>query len=434
MLRRCSSLVRSVQNQVSSLSSKSAGRVSIYKTLTRNSSAIQIKDGLQPKRTLHNEIIKRIKVSGPMTVSEYMRLVLTNPITGFYMTQDVFGSKGHFTTSPEISQVFGELVGVWLVNEWQRVGCPKPFRIIELGPGRGTLAADIGRVLSQFSQTRDSSSLHLVEISPHLTQIQEQTLCGTSSLSEGDRNKKLHSLCKSGIPVTWYQTLEDVPDKTGFNAFVAHEFFDALPIHKFQKNEQGQYREVLIDFDDKTEELRYVIARNETPATKVFIDKDEVSTHFEVSPQTALIVNQVADNLNRNNGCFLICDYGYDDAKKTNKIKDTFRGFKNHALWNALEGAGTADLTADVDFGYIKRQVQDKALFFGPVSQEHFLKSLGIELRLQKLLEMATQEEQVALKSGVNMVVNEMGQRFKFLSLFPRNNRDHFLNNPPAGF
>lgn len=111
---------------------------------------------------------------------------------------------------------------------------PKPFRIIELGPGRGTLAADISRVLSQLSQTRDNSSLHLVEISPHLTQIQEQTVCGSTSLIETDRRKLHHSLSKNGIPVSWYQALEEVPENTGFNAFVAHEFFDALPIHKLR--------------------------------------------------------------------------------------------------------------------------------------------------------------------------------------------------------
>lgn len=111
---------------------------------------------------------------------------------------------------------------------------PKPFRIIELGPGRGTLAADISRCLSQFSATKTNSSLHLVEISPHLTQIQEQTICGTTSLIEADRRKLHHSLSKTGIPITWYRAIEEVPEMTGFNAFVAHEFFDALPIHKLR--------------------------------------------------------------------------------------------------------------------------------------------------------------------------------------------------------
>ncbi len=128
------------------------------------------------------------------------------------------------------------MTAVWLLNEWQRYGCPKPFRVVEFGPGRGTLASDIARVLSQFTHSKDVTSLHLIEVSPHLTQIQEQTLCGTVSLIEKHDNAmhgKHRSLSKDGIPVTWYKSLDQMPVKPGFTAFIAHEFFDALPIHKF---------------------------------------------------------------------------------------------------------------------------------------------------------------------------------------------------------
>ena len=128
------------------------------------------------------------------------------------------------------------MIGVWLLNEWQRFGCPKPFRIVELGPGRGTLADDISRVLLQFAHSKDVTSFHLIEISPHLTQIQEQTLCGTISLIEKQNNAMngTHSsLTKNGMPITWYKSLDHMPQEPGFTAFIAHEFFDALPIHKF---------------------------------------------------------------------------------------------------------------------------------------------------------------------------------------------------------
>ncbi len=122
------------------------------------------------------------------------------------------------------------------MNEWQRFGCPKPFKIIEFGPGRGTLAADIARVMSQFSHSKDVASLHLIEVSPHLTQIQEQNICGTVSLIERQNNASngMHSsLTKSGVPITWYRSLDQLPLDSGFSAYIAHEFFDALPIHKF---------------------------------------------------------------------------------------------------------------------------------------------------------------------------------------------------------
>ena len=320
------------------------------------------------RSSFKRELLQRIRISGPLSVAEYMKFVLTHPVFGFYMNQDVFGQKGHFTTSPEISQIFGELMGVWLINEWQRVGSPKPFRIIELGPGRGTLSADVSRVLSQFSSTRDTSSLHLIEISSHLTQIQEKTICGVTSLIEKDQRKEHHSLSKNGIPVTWYQTLDQLPEKSGFNAFVAHEFFDALPVHKFQRNDKGVWCEVMVDFDDK-EELRFVLSRGPTPASKLFIKEDLVKDvdHMEVCPEAGVITEKIADRFNASNtsGCFLVCDYGYDEGSLRestgrSKIKDTFRGFKNHELWDPLKDPGTADLTADVDFAFLKRVVQHK--------------------------------------------------------------------------
>lgn len=349
---------------------------------------------------LLQDLVKKIKFTGPITIAEYMKYVLTHPIAGFYMNSDVFGSKGHFTTSPEISQVFGELVAVWIINEWQRVGCPKPFRIIELGPGRGTLAADISRVLNQFSFTRDNSSLHLIEISPVLTQIQEKSLCGNISVIEKDRSNKLHhSLTKNGIPVTWYHSIDELPEMFGFNAFIANEFFDALPVHKFQRNANGQWHEVLIDFetDESTgkDNLRFCLSRNPTPASETLIryvmpdpklpEFNQIK-HLEMCPEGGIIASKIMDRINQTNtsGCFLICDYGYNDLVS---IRDTFRGFQNHQVVDPLIDPGTADLTADVDFSFLRSIVAKKALAFGPVTQQHFLESMGIQIRLQVSVE-----------------------------------------------
>lgn len=338
---------------------------SISKTATKEDNSSN-KTPDNNRSSLKRELLQRIKIAGPLSVAEYMKFVLTHPVFGFYMNQDVFGAKGHFTTSPEISQVFGELIGVWLINEWQRVGSPKPFRIIELGPGRGTLSADISRVVSQFSSTRDTASLHLIEISSHLTQIQERTICGATSLIETDRRKEHHSLSKNGIPVTWYRSLEQLPEKSGFNAFVAHEFFDALPVHKFQRNEKGVWCEIMVDYDEK-QELRFVLSKGSTPASKVLIREEIVKEmdHLEVCPDAGIITDKIVDRFNKSNtnGCFLVCDYGYEEESGC-KIRDTFRGFKNHQSWDALKDPGSADLTADVDFSFLKRVVQKKGQCF----------------------------------------------------------------------
>lgn len=129
-----------------------------------------------------------------------------------------------------------QLIGVWLINEWQRFNSTKPFRIVELGPGRGTLASDISRVLTKFDGSKEHTSLHLVEISPFLVQLQEKNLCGQISILEIDSSSTHESLTESGMPVTWYRSLDQVPESSGFTAYIAHEFFDALPIHKFQVN------------------------------------------------------------------------------------------------------------------------------------------------------------------------------------------------------
>ncbi|XP_013400703.1 protein arginine methyltransferase NDUFAF7, mitochondrial-like [Lingula anatina] len=189
----------------------------------------------------------KIKFSGPITVSEYMRMVLTNPLSGYYMQKDVFGAKGDFITSPEISQMFGELLAIWCIHEWMAFGSPPEVKLIELGPGRGTLADDMLRTFSQLKKKGVSAnfSLHLVEISPHMRKLQESKLLGvplemvqTPQIVNYDATSKqgrLHSETKTtkyGTPVTWYYDMRTVPK--GFSFFIAHEFFDALPVHQFQ--------------------------------------------------------------------------------------------------------------------------------------------------------------------------------------------------------
>ncbi|CAG2122938.1 unnamed protein product, partial [Medioppia subpectinata] len=164
------------------------------------------------------------------------------------------------------------------------------------------------------------------------------------------------------LPITWYRSLDQIGSKPGFTAYIAHEFLDALPVHKFVKSPSGQWREVLIDCD-KSGELRYIIANNQTPASKLFIDPSVQSDNLEVCPQSALVMDQVIARFSRKNpGCFLVCDYGHDDQKAN---RDTFRAFKEHEMWDPLREPGTADLTADVDFGYLKRHIKEKATVFG---------------------------------------------------------------------
>lgn len=301
--------------------------------------AERIKEEFSLPRLLYS----KIKATGPTTVANYMKEVLVNPLAGYYMHKDVFGDSGDFITSPELSQIFGELIAIWFLNEWSKVGSPKPLQIVELGPGRGTLSQDILRVFNHFNSLK-SASLHLVEVSPMLSDIQARNLCMQNQIIT-DPDSMIHrqGISHEGIPVKWYKQLNDVPK--AFTLLVAHEFFDALPIHKFQKTDRG-FREILIDIQpDQDLAFRYVVANEETPALKMFVNEKDKREHVEVSPESIVLMQQIAERLEQDGGFGLIADYGHDGSGT-----DTFRAFKKHKLHDPLIEPGSADLTADVDF------------------------------------------------------------------------------------
>ncbi|XP_014663329.1 PREDICTED: NADH dehydrogenase [ubiquinone] complex I, assembly factor 7-like isoform X2 [Priapulus caudatus] len=431
---------------------------------------------------LMQHLSRRIQAAGPLTVASYMQEVLTNPVSGYYMHKDVFGQKGDFITSPEISQVFGELVAVWCIHEWLRVGHPdQTLNLVELGPGRGTLAADILRVIAQFADLRDRTSLHLVEVSPKLSEMQAEKLCENTNVkrdasSERGRpgNEKLcedinvkrdassesgrpgnentspasasalpsdadvtgryrMGLSKSGVPVHWYRSINDLPCMPA--VYVAHEFFDALPIHKFQRTGAG-WREIMVDIDSSISNalmpsLRFVLAPSVTPAT-VLINKLETRDHVEICPEGGVIAQSLAMRITEDGGCALIIDYGHNGTNT-----DTFRGFRSHKLHDVLCEPGTADLTADVDFAYLRQQAGDDVAIFGPIPQQSFLTNMAIDVRFKKLLMNSPAENHNDLISGYDMIMNpqKMGDRFKFFTIMSR--RVYAADAPqekPAGF
>ncbi|KAK7797698.1 hypothetical protein U0070_014362 [Myodes glareolus] len=326
-------------------------------------------------------LMYKIKSTGPITVAEYMKEVLTNPAKGYYVHHDMLGEKGDFITSPEISQIFGELLGIWFVSEWMSSGKSTTFQLVELGPGRGTLTGDILRVFSQLGSVLKNCdiSIHLVEVSQKLSEIQALTLTEEKLPLERDADSLVYmkGVSKSGIPVSWYRDLKDVP--RGYSFYLAHEFFDVLPVHKFQH--------------------------------------DEKRDHVEVCPEAGIIIQELAQRIALTGGAALIADYGHDGTKT-----DTFRGFCGHQLHDVLTAPGTADLTADVDFSYLRRMAQGKVASLGPVEQRTFLKNMGIDVRLKVLLDNADEASvKQQLLRGYDMLMNpqKMGERFNFFALLP---------------
>ncbi|KAM4043288.1 protein arginine methyltransferase NDUFAF7, mitochondrial [Anomaloglossus baeobatrachus] len=389
---------------------------------------------------LLKHLIMKIKATGPITVAEYMKEVLTNPIKGYYMHRDMLGEHGDFITSPEISQVFGELIGIWCISEWMSGGKSESLKIVELGPGKGSLMDDILRVFSQFQHLMKSCdiSIHLVEVSPKLSEIQATRLMGNNVEMKDHENTSAYKkgTTKSGLQVFWYHDVQDVP--TGYTFYLAHEFFDALPIHKLQKTSAG-WNEILVDIDPEIpNRLRFVLGSSNSLLTKTFLQADETREHIELSPKAAVIIQKLASQINRFGGAALIADYGHSGDKT-----DTFRGFRAHQLYNVLENPGVVDLTADVDFSFLKRIVGNSVVSLGPIPQQEFLKNMGIDLRMKVLLENnkdVTTQQHLIQSYDVLMNPCKMGQRFKFFSLISHSRMERSSTSstadihPVAGF
>uniref|UniRef100_A0A452J0P6 Protein arginine methyltransferase NDUFAF7 n=1 Tax=Gopherus agassizii TaxID=38772 RepID=A0A452J0P6_9SAUR len=341
-----------------------------------------------PVTPMLKHLMFKIKSTGPITVAEYMREVLTNPVKGYYMHHDMLGERGDFVTSPEISQIFGEVFN------------------------------QLGSLLNKCD-----ISIHLVEVSPKLSEIQAFTLTGGKIQPELDVTSPVYmkGISKAGIPIFWYRELQDVPQGTSF--YLAHEFFDALPIHKFQRTEKG-WREVLIDIDPEApDQLRFVLAPSTTPATELFIQRKEVRDHVEVCPDAGILIQRLACRIQEDGGAALIADYGHNGNKT-----DTFRSFRSHELHDALTGPGTADLTADVDFSYLRTMTQGRVATLGPLNQHEFLKNMGIDVRLQVLLQNSSDKAMHKhLLQGYDMLMNpkKMGDRFHFFALLPHQRLAH---------
>lgn len=362
-------------------------------------------------------LTSKITATGPISVAEYMREVLTNPVTGYYVRNNMLGADGDFITSPEVSQMFGELVGVWIVSEWIAADRPKQLQIVELGPGKGSLTKDVLRVIGQLKQVVGgaSVSVHLVEVSPVLSALQAQTLTAESHVtSEGEEPVYRHGNTADGIEVKWYRRLQDVP--RGFSVIVAQEFFDALPIHKFQKTPRG-WREVLVDIDPQRDgQLRFVLSPSATLASTTLIQRDERREHVEVSAEAGALLQNISRRISESGGAALIADYGHDGSKT-----DTFRGFKGHRLHDVLTAPGSADLTADVDFSYLRRCARGVACV-GPLSQNNFLHNMGIDARLQVLLRNSpdsASRSQLLRSYQFLMDPGQMGERFQFFGVLP---------------
>jgi SAM-dependent MidA family methyltransferase len=347
---------------------------------------------------LEAEIRRRIEVAGPMPVRQYMTLCLNHPEHGYYTTRDPLGRGGDFITSPEISQVFGELLGLWAAEVWRLMGEAENVRLIELGPGRGTMILDALRAVQVVPAFRSALVLHLVELSPVLQERQQQAL---SALD---------------VPIMWHQQFEEVPD--GPAIVLANEMFDVLPVNQAIRQAHGWYeRMVVVDSNGK---LAFGIAPEVIPLFDQLIPdvvRDApVGSVYEWRADTLPLA--LGRRVVRQGGAALVIDYGHGKTAPG----ETLQAVSGHAFVSPLLSPGRVDLTAHVDFQAVGGAAESMgARLHGPVEQARFLRNLGIEQRAAMLMTVAPPEKLADIEGAVKRLLGggrtDMGKLFKAMAI-----------------
>jgi NADH dehydrogenase [ubiquinone] 1 alpha subcomplex assembly factor 7 len=352
------------------------------------------------EKTLSDVIKAQIRTSGPMNIATYMGLALGHPKLGYYMTRDPLGARGDFTTAPEISQLFCEMIALCSMDAWIRAGKPD-IHLVELGPGRGTLMADFLRSAKNAPDLYERTQIHLVETSPVLRAAQAKAL--------------------PAYKPTWHDSIDTLPTDAPL-LIIANEFFDALPIRQAVMTPQG-WKERMVGMDADGKLMFGLGGSISVPRRGTEGDV------YEFSPARDEVMKALCARLQKQGGMMIVADYGHTQA---DAMGDTFQAVRKHGFCPPLEHAGDADLTSHVDFAKLAQITKDQgATVCGPITQKEFLETLGIRVRLQKLIDFDAKNTHLA--QGVERVTDAkgMGHLFKVMAVA---GEVTFCRFYPAGF
>ncbi|WP_421893712.1 class I SAM-dependent methyltransferase [Niveispirillum sp.] len=359
---------------------------------------------------LQDLLVRRIALTGPISIASFMGEALGHPQHGYYITRDPLGVKGDFTTAPEISQMFGEMMGVWLADCWINQGCPERVHLVELGPGRGTLMADALRATVRVPGFHAAIRLHLVETSPTLRQRQAEAL--------------------AAFTPTWHDSLTAVPD--GPMLLVANEFFDALPIRQFIRTPAG-WAERKVGLNPAGQ-LAFTFDPTPGGALLTPLHREvEIppGAIAETCPAGIAVAAEIGRRLSAQTGAALIIDYGYDGPA----IGDTLQALRAHEYVPVLDDPGSADLTAHVDFTALGQAARQAGARVHPgigasVEQGGLLRALGIDARAAALSARATPVQQTDIQAALTRLTStqSMGRLFRAMAI------THPAAPTPAGF
>ncbi|BAO99973.1 class I SAM-dependent methyltransferase [Wolbachia endosymbiont of Cimex lectularius] len=366
------------------------------------------------------------KNQGSISISDFMNAALYHKEYGYYMSKLPLGKDGDFITAPEISQLFGEIVAVWVMHTWEKLGKPSKFSLVELGPGKGTLIHDIIRVTRKYNDFFDSVSIHLVEISPALQEVQKEEL--------------------KGLDINWHENIDSLPEQP--TIFLANEFFDALPIDQFvyrngewyenrvAKQDNGVLSKVADTRiqkkdpsapslssqcvtlgsrkkDDVTQIADTRIQKKElcvpVSATQMTNKKLFDGAVVEVCSAGIEILKRLEEKIYNNKGAALIIDYGYVYPE----YKSTLQSVKQHKYANFLKNVGNSDITALVNFQALRDSL--KHVDCEVLTQREFLYLFGIKERTQALIKNASDEQKNRIFGEFLRLTENMGTLFKVM-------------------
>ena len=347
---------------------------------------------------LAQKIARLIEAAGPISVADYMTLCLFDPQDGYYTTREPFGVEGDFVTAPEISQMFGELVAIWLINAWQANGRPLPVTVAEIGPGRGTLMKDMVRTFGRLApELKAGAAFAMVEASSRLVAIQQA------------------ALRDSGASFSWHGSLDTVP--AGPLLIVGNELFDALPFRQFVLKD-GQWLERAVGLDSSGN-LQFVAGTASLdPAS---LPKEAETTVngsiVELAPARSALMSAIAERIAAHGGAGLFFDYGHLRPG----TGDTFQAVRKHRYEGVFDNPGEADLTSHVDFSALAMAARLKGLDAHLATQGEFLLGMGLLERAGKLGSTGDDAARSKIASEVERLAGAdgMGNLFKVLAILP---------------
>ncbi len=342
-------------------------------------------------------IAESLRAEGPMSVHDYMALCIGHERYGYYATRDPLGPRGDFITATEVSQMFGELIGMWCADTWRRMGAPAPVRLVELGPGRGTLMADALRAAHKVApEFRRALGVHLVETSPVLRAAQRARLAAAAP--------------------SWHAALAEVP--VGPTLLVANEFFDALPIRQVERTCDGwRERMIVLAADGCGFRVTVGVPSVHGAALPTGAAADApLGAVAEDCPAGSACAGEIGRRVAAEGGAALIIDYGY----RASASGDTLQAVRHHRTTDPFANPGACDLTAHVDFAALARAAREAgARVHGPVDQGAFLMALGIDARAATLKTDAAPVVARAVDAALARLIGceHMGTLFQVMAL-----------------